>query len=183
MNRRQLITATLPSLGLLLANNRLALARVQEMATPGAAGRSKPEIELVDYSHEEAVYLGTLTTWLEMLEDSNADMYDAIDGVIEDPESRNAMAAILLPLGVWSYLGQDAQKFEGPLAFSLVQHYAVSALTHLGSAADIISAGVVSTSATAVTLGTEHINLAAEDIGKLMAALPFERPRRSEFFD
>lgn len=182
MNRRQLFAAAIPSLGLLLATNRLALARMQELATPDATDRSKPEIVLEDYSLEEALYIGGLMTWLEMLEDANADMYDAIDAVIEDPESRSAMASILLPLGVWSYLGRDAQKFEGPLAFSLVHHYAVSALTHLSSAADIISSGVVSTSATAITLGTEHINQAAEDIGKLMAALQFDRPRREDFF-
>lgn len=182
MNRRHLITATLPSLGTLLATNRLALASMQEIATPVGTEQSKPEIELHDYTHEEALYLGALLTWLELLEDANEVMYEGIDAVTEAPTSPGAMATILMPLGVWKHLALDAQKFEGPLSFSLVHHYAVSALTHLGSAADIISTGVVASSPTAITLGTEHINLAADDIGKLMAALPFERPRRDEFF-
>ncbi len=182
MNRRQLLAGTVSSLGLLLANNRLALARMQGIATPDVADRSKPGIILQDHSHEEALYLGALTTWLELLEDANEVMYEGIDAVTEAPTSPGAMATILMPLGVWKHLALDAQKFEGPLSFSLVHHYAVSALTHLGSAADIISTGVVASSPTAITLGTEHINLAADDIGKLMAALPFERPRRNEFF-
>lgn len=183
MNRRQLISAAIPSLGILLAKNRLALAQVQDLATPDTADESKPEIVLEDYTHVESVYLGALTTWLEMLQDSIDDMYDGIDSLIEEPDSSNAQAGLLLPLGVWKYLALDAQKFDGPEVFSLVQHYAVSALTHLGNAAEIVSNGVVSGSATAVTLGTEHINMASEEIGKLVAALPFSRPRRAEIFD
>ena len=183
MNRRQLITATLPSLGLLLANNRLALARLQGLATPDATDRSKPGIELDDYSHEEAIYLGALMTWLEMLEDSLDAMYKGIDAVEADAESGSAQAMMLMPLGVWKHLSLDAQKFEGPLAFSLVHQYTVSALMHLDSAAEIISTGVVASSGTAITLGTEHIHMASDEIGKLMDALPFKRPRREEFFD
>lgn len=183
MNRRQLITAVVPSLGLLVANNRLALARMQELATPGAADDSKPDIVLEEYSREEALYLGALTTWLELLEDSIDSMYEGLEALEEDPESRSAMAMMLMPLGVWRHLSLDAQKFEGPLAFSLVHHYAISALSHLGDAAEIISTGVIASSPTAITLGTEHINMATEAIGKLMAALPFERPRRTDFFN
>lgn len=183
MNRRQLFTATVPSLGLLLANNRLALARMQGLATPDATDRTKPDIELDEYSREEALYLGALMTWLEMLEDSLDAMYEGIDAVEADAESGSAQAMMLMPLGVWKHLSIDTQRFEGPLSFSLVHHYAVSALAHLGDAAEIISTGVVSSSSTAITLGTEHIHMASDEIGKLMDALPFERPRREEFFD
>ncbi len=182
MNRRQIITSTLPSLGMLLATNRLALAKMQELATPDARDRSKPEIELTDYSHEQSIYLGVLMTWLEILEDSIDALYQGIDAVEVEPESEAAKATMLMPLGVWKFLARDVEKFEGPEVFAFVQHYATSALSHLGSAADIISTGLLAGSATAITLGTEHINLATEDIGKLMAAMPFARPRRDQFF-
>ena len=107
MNRRQLLAGTVSSLGLLLANNRLALARMQGIATPDVADRSKPGIILQDHSHEEALYLGALTTWLELLEDANEVMYDGIDAVTEAPTSPGAMATILMPLGVWKHLALD----------------------------------------------------------------------------
>lgn len=182
MNRRQLISAAVPSLGVLFATNRLALAKMKNVATPIASENPKPEIVLEDYSHEEALYLGTLLTWLELLEDSLDGMYEGIDALEDDSESSEAQAMLLMPLGVWKSLPQDAQKFDGPEVFALVQEYAVNAFTHLGSAADIISTGVVAVNPTALHLGTEHIYLANDEIGKLMAALPFERPRRDEFF-
>lgn len=182
MNRRQLITAAAPSLALLLSQNRVALARVQTLATPEASDRSRPDLELEDYSREEAVYLGALTTWLELLETSIDGLYEGLEALEEDPESIGAKAQMLMPLGVWQHLALDVQQFDGPEVFALVQRYATTTFNHLGSAADIISAGLVSDSPTAVTLGTEHITLASEELGKLMAALPFDRPRRADFF-
>lgn len=183
MNRRLLLTSTVPAIGLLLANSRLALARMKDFSTPDPTDQDKPAIVLDEYSHDEALYLGALTTWLELLEGSLDPMYEGIEAMEENPDSSQAKAMVLMPLGVWKHLPLDAEKFEGPEVFALAHTYAVRALTHLGSAAEIIATGVVSNSPTAITLGTEHINLASDEIGKLMAALPFERPRREEFFD
>ena len=183
MNRRHFIAASIPALGALLQTNRAAIASLQEISTPDTSFRSKRALDIHDYTHEEAVYLGALFTWLEMLEDSIDALSPAMDAIVEDPDSDEAKAAIYLPLGVWTFTAMDTQKFEGPETFALVHHYAIETFANLAGAADVISKGLAVGNATAIMLGTEHINLATESVAKLNDALPFRRPRRLEFFD
>lgn len=180
MNRRQLFSATSASLGLLLVSNRLALSRLQYLATPTAEYEDKPQFFFDDYSPRETMYLGVLLTWLELLEDTIDTLYEGIDAVDVDPDSDEAKAMMLMPLGVWRHLTVDTARITAPESFEVVQEHTLSAFSHLGSAADIISTGVINGNATAITLGTEHINMATEHVGGLVAALPFGRPRRAD---
>lgn len=182
MNRRHFLTAVAPSIGLLLATNRQALARMQDLATPDSTPDSRPEIELEEYTPQEAVYIGALATWLEMLEDTLELLSVALDVIVDSPESPEAQAQMFKPLGVWDALATDAERFEGPELFAITQEYAVGALTHLRQASGIISKGLLAGSPTAISLGTEHIYLATDEIEKLVDSLPFERPRRSDIF-
>ena len=180
MNRRQLLANTGVALGALVATNNAALAalRAQADSTPNAD--DKPDIVLADYSPEEALYLGALFTWLELLKATIDELYVSIDALEAEPDSMDAKAAILMHLGVWSHLRVDTQKFDAPGVFATTHPHVTDTFRELGHAADVISTGVVVESPTAVTLGTAHIEAAAEHVGQLIGSLPFNRPTRSE---
>lgn len=180
MNRRQLLSSAGASLGALAAVNANALATLRLQTEHPSQGADKPVFDIDDHSLAASMYLGGLFTWLELLEDTLDALYDAIDEMTDDPESLRAKASMLMPLGVWMYLAADTQKFNPPEVFHLAHEHAADAFSELNNAADIIATGVISGSATAITLGTEHINLAAEHIGLLISELLFERPHRVE---
>ena len=180
MNRRQLLTATGTSLGILLMNTQHSLTRLQYLANETPEPESKPEFSHRRQTSGQSLYLGALFTWLELLEDTIQSLVPAIEAVQDDANSDSSKAMVLMPLGVWTHLAADTLKITAPATFETVHEHTVDAFSHLGSAAEIISTGVMAGSATAISLGTEHINLATEHVGLLVAELPFERPKREE---
>lgn len=163
-----------------MAQNQQALARLQQLATPAAETDSKPEFSIDDFTAPEAIYLGTLFTWLELLEDTIDALTPAIESLDRDPNSGEAKAQVLMPLGVWTHLSADTHKVPAPAAFEAAHDHAQNLFDHLGTAAEIISTGVVSGNPMAITLGSEHIYIATDHVGALMDEIPFKRPTRSE---
>lgn len=180
MNRRQFFTVATSALVSLRIANQNALAKLEYVAAATPVSSPEASFELEDLSQLEGFYLGVLLTWLEMLEDSIDALYLGIELIEADEISREASAALLMPLGVWKQLAIDSQRFTGPGQFEAASEHAKNALDHLGSSAEIISKGIVEQNAMAITLGTEHINLGTEHIGLLIDSLPFARPRRQQ---
>lgn len=136
MNRRQLLKSSIATVGVLLATNRNALARLQEQATPTGDANAKVDFELSKLSQAESMYLGILLTLLELLDASLDDLLPAIDAFMDNGESIDNKALMLKPLGLWSYLATDAQKYDAPATFSIVHGHAINAFTSLGAAAN-----------------------------------------------
>lgn len=177
MNRRTFIASTATSLTALMAANTDALARMQYMSTPTPANTS---LDIDEYSPIESLYLGVLFTWLELLDDTLDDLQEAIAHMEDESYSDRAKAAMLLPLGLWRKVARDTTKFGAPELFELAHVHTVAAFGHLGAAAEIFVSGVIEENAPAITLGTELINMASEEIGLMIDALPFSRPNREK---
>ena len=167
----------------LAASSRVALARLQHLGTPVPDDESKPQFSYEDFSPNETLYLGTLFTWLELLEGTVDALGPAIAEMEANMESDSAKTAMLMPIGVWVHLSADAQTISSPETFAVAHEHAQEALAHLGQAAELISKGVVSGNATAISMGSGDIYLANDHVGALMAELPFERPKRHEIID
>lgn len=183
MNRREAITVSAASISALLASSRSAIARLQYLGTPAPDDESKPAFTYDDHSPVETLYLGTLFTWLELLEATVDALGPAIEDVEADMASEAAKASMLMPLGVWIHLAADSQLTPAPALFAVAHAHVQDAFAHLGTAAEIISKGLISESATAISMGSGEIYLANDHVGALMDALPFERPKRHEIID
>ena len=177
MNRRTFLTSTAASMTMLAAANKDALARMQYISTSTPTSTS---LDIEEYSPLESLYLGVLFTWLELLDDTLDDLQEAISQMEDEHYSERAKAAMLLPLGLWRHVARDTTKFGGPELFVEAHQHTVAAFDHLGAAAEIFVSGVIEENAPAITLGTELINMASEEIGLMIDALPFARPNRDK---
>lgn len=181
MNRRYFVAAMGTSVATLMAQNRQVLARLQYLSTPAPV--EKPEFVSSDFDDAELLYLGTLFTWIALLEDSLTAVSAGLDAMIADLESDEAQVQLLFSLGTWNLIEADTTKVSAPDSFAETHMYAQQVFSHLASAGNILAQGVVAGSATALTLSTEHIYLATESVTSLLETLPFQRPLRTKSFD